>query len=58
MHPPPLPARLSDALALVFTAKNTVRCWQTGCGVRIRYRATTGTETRRLTELGTDHDRH
>ncbi|GGT10974.1 MULTISPECIES: hypothetical protein [Streptomyces] len=53
----PLPSRIGDAAALLL-GQHTVRCPHPGCTVRIRYRAVTADEAKRLTALATDHTRH
>ncbi|GLW00295.1 hypothetical protein [Streptomyces lavendulae] len=53
----PLADRIHDALALL-TGQRTVRCPEPGCTVRIRYRAVTADEAKRLTDLAIDHTRH
>lgn len=52
-----LSERVSDVLALL-TGKRTIRCPHPDCGVRIRHRAVSADQAKRLTGLATDHTRH
>ncbi|MET7856057.1 hypothetical protein ABZS81_02250 [Streptomyces sp. NPDC005318] len=49
--------QVSDAIARL-TGKRTPRCPVPGCTLRIRYRAVTPDEARRLVALAHDHTRH
>ncbi|MFF3060017.1 hypothetical protein [Streptomyces sp. NPDC057909] len=49
--------QVSDAIAR-FTGRRTLRCPVLGCTLRIRYRAVTPDEARRLAALAYDHTRH
>ncbi len=57
--PSPSPsAFLADAIALALRGMRTYRCTQSGCTVRIRFRAVSPEEEQRLIALATDHSRH
>ncbi|MET8126121.1 hypothetical protein [Streptomyces sp. NPDC005231] len=49
--------QVSDAIARL-TGRRTLRCPAPGCTLRIRYRAVTPDEARRLAALAHDHTRH
>ncbi|MFB8034132.1 hypothetical protein ACFC5Z_14470 [Streptomyces sp. NPDC056004] len=49
--------QISDAIARLARLR-TLRCPAPGCTLRIRYRAVTPDEARRLVTLAKDHTRH